>query len=188
MPSAQRLVAFGLAIAAVTILVLAYFVVSDLTREAELHQAAIAAQEVKDHLETLRLALNEVRTVSTGFVNGQSEARGDISASVVNDTMLQLIMTDAPVGSVDLGADITYTWTVTNTGLRTATGVALNGAPQAPVTSTQRSRKSIGFIGKAPYHRLGPWRHERPRSRAIHAIYSAFDWVGKPCRACRTRR
>jgi diguanylate cyclase (GGDEF)-like protein len=64
MPSAQRLVAFGLAIAAATILVLAYFVVSDLTREAELHQAAIAAQEVKDHLETLRLALNEVRTAA----------------------------------------------------------------------------------------------------------------------------
>jgi diguanylate cyclase (GGDEF)-like protein len=64
MPSAQKLVAFGLAIAAATILVLAFLVVSDLAREAELHQAAIAAQDVKDHLETLRLALNEVRTAA----------------------------------------------------------------------------------------------------------------------------
>ncbi|MDX6447049.1 MAG: hypothetical protein QOH71_4123 [Blastocatellia bacterium] len=73
---------------------------------------------------------NEVRTVSTGFVGGQSEARGDISASVVNDALLQLTLTDAPAGSVDLGADITYTWTVTNNGLRPATGVTLNGSPQ----------------------------------------------------------
>lgn len=64
MPSAQRLVAFGLAIAAATILLLAFLVVLDLTREAELHRAAIAAQEVKDHLETLRLELNEVRSAA----------------------------------------------------------------------------------------------------------------------------
>jgi diguanylate cyclase (GGDEF)-like protein len=64
MPSTQRLVAFGLAIAAATILVLAFLVVSDLAREAELHEAATAAQEVKDHLETLRLGLNEVRTAA----------------------------------------------------------------------------------------------------------------------------
>jgi hypothetical protein len=75
-------------------------------------------------------SLNEVRTVSTGFVGGQSEARGDISASVVNDALLQLTLTDAPAGAVDLGADITYTWTATNNGLRPVTGVALNGAPQ----------------------------------------------------------
>jgi hypothetical protein len=73
---------------------------------------------------------NEVRTISTGFVGGQSEARGDISASVVNDALLMLTLTDAPVGPVDLGADITYTWTVTNNGLRPATGVSLNGSPQ----------------------------------------------------------
>jgi diguanylate cyclase (GGDEF)-like protein len=63
-PSAQRLVAFGLAIAAATILVLAFLVISDLAREAELHRAAIAAQEVKDHLESLRLEVNEVRTAA----------------------------------------------------------------------------------------------------------------------------
>lgn len=59
--TAQRLAAFSLAIAAATILALAYFVVSDLAREAELHRAASAAQYVKDHLETLRIELNEVR-------------------------------------------------------------------------------------------------------------------------------
>ena len=57
----QRLAAFSLAVAAATILVLAYFVVSDLTREADLHRAAAEAQFVKDHLETLRLELNELR-------------------------------------------------------------------------------------------------------------------------------
>lgn len=57
----QRLAAFSLAVAAATILVLAYFVVSDLTREADLHRAAAEAQFVKDHLETLRVELNEVR-------------------------------------------------------------------------------------------------------------------------------
>src|SRR5438270_12795330 len=64
MPRAQRLVAWGLALAAVTIIGLAALVIQDLSREAELHRAAIAAQEVKDRLETLRLALNEVRNAA----------------------------------------------------------------------------------------------------------------------------
>ena len=33
---------------------------------------------------------NEVRTVSATSVNGQREARGDISVTVVNDTLLEL--------------------------------------------------------------------------------------------------
>src|SRR5436190_22649501 len=37
---------------------------------------------------------NEVRTVSTSSVNGVREACGDISASVVNDTLLQLTLTE----------------------------------------------------------------------------------------------
>src|SRR5437660_4204734 len=73
---------------------------------------------------------NEVRTVLGGSVNGLREAKGDISASVVDDALLKLTMTDAPAGPVDLGADITYTWTVTNNGLRPATGVTLNGSTQ----------------------------------------------------------
>jgi hypothetical protein len=68
----------------------------------------------------------EVQTESASSVNGKREARGDISASVVNDTLLQLSLT-APAGPVDLGSDITYGWTVQNTGLRDAAGVTLDG-------------------------------------------------------------
>jgi hypothetical protein len=72
---------------------------------------------------------NEVRTVSASSVNGLREARGDISATVVNDTLLQLSLT-APAGPVNLGSDITYSWQVANTGLRDAAGVTLNGSTQ----------------------------------------------------------
>jgi hypothetical protein len=72
---------------------------------------------------------NEVRTVSGASVNGLREARGDISATVVNDTLLKLTLT-APSGPVNLGADITYTWQVDNTGLRDAAGVTLDGSTQ----------------------------------------------------------
>ena len=72
---------------------------------------------------------NEVRTVSTSSVNGLREARGDISASVVNDALLQLTLT-APAGPVNLGSDITYSWQVANNGVRDAAGVTLNGSTQ----------------------------------------------------------
>jgi hypothetical protein len=72
---------------------------------------------------------NEVRTVSASSVNGLREARGDISATVVNDTLLQLTLT-APAGPVNLGSDITYGWQACNTGLRDAAGVTLNGSTQ----------------------------------------------------------
>jgi hypothetical protein len=72
---------------------------------------------------------NEVRTVSAASVNGLREARGDISATVVNDTLLQLTLT-APAGPVSLGTDITYAWQACNTGLRDAAGVTLNGSTQ----------------------------------------------------------
>ena len=72
---------------------------------------------------------NEVRTVSTSSVNGLREARGDISASVVDDALLKLTLT-APAGPVNLGSDITYTWQACNTGLRDVAGVTLNGSTQ----------------------------------------------------------
>lgn len=75
---------------------------------------------------------NEVRTVSGSSVNGLREARGDISANVVNDTLLQVALT-APAGPVDLGSDITYAWQACNNGLRDASGVTLNGSTQAYV-------------------------------------------------------
>jgi hypothetical protein len=72
---------------------------------------------------------NEVRTVSASSVNGLREARGDVTATVVNDTLLQLTLT-APAGPVNLGSDITYSWQAANTGLRDAAGVTLNGSTQ----------------------------------------------------------
>jgi hypothetical protein len=74
-------------------------------------------------------SVKEVRTVSATSVNGLREARGDISASVVNDTLLQLTLT-APAGPVSLGSDITYQWQACNTGTRDASGVTLNGSTQ----------------------------------------------------------
>lgn len=74
-------------------------------------------------------SVKEVRTVSATSVNGLREARGDISASVVNDTLLQLTLT-APAGPVSLGSDITYQWQACNTGTRDASGVTLNASTQ----------------------------------------------------------
>ncbi|MFY9618173.1 MAG: hypothetical protein WAM70_00665 [Pyrinomonadaceae bacterium] len=69
---------------------------------------------------------NEVRTVSATSVNGQREARGDISVSVENDARLVLTLT-APPGPVALGGDINYSVELQNTGARSATGVSLTG-------------------------------------------------------------
>jgi diguanylate cyclase (GGDEF)-like protein len=60
LPSAERLVAIGLAIAAFTIVGLAFLVVSDLTREADLHREVIAVQQEQDTLEVLRVRLNQL--------------------------------------------------------------------------------------------------------------------------------
>jgi hypothetical protein len=72
---------------------------------------------------------NEVRTESALSVNGKREARGDITASVVDDAMLRLTLT-APAGPVALGSDITYTWQLANPGARDVTGVTLGGFTQ----------------------------------------------------------
>lgn len=71
---------------------------------------------------------NEVRTESALSVNGKREAKGDITATVVDDALLKLNLS-APAGPVAIGSDITYTWTLSNTSTKTATAVSLNGAP-----------------------------------------------------------
>ena len=71
-------------------------------------------------------SLNEVRTVSAASVNGQREARGDITVSVENDARLALTLI-APPGPVALGGDINYAVELQNTGARSATGVSLTG-------------------------------------------------------------
>jgi hypothetical protein len=61
---------------------------------------------------------NEVRTVSTGAVNGSREARGDISVTVDNDGLLKTVLT-VPAGPVALGSDISYSVKACNDGQRT---------------------------------------------------------------------
>lgn len=60
---------------------------------------------------------NEVRTVSTGAVNGSREARGDRTVAVQNDAQIRVNLT-APAGPVALGSNITYTTSVCNDGAR----------------------------------------------------------------------
>lgn len=71
----------------------------------------------------------EVRTESALSVNGKREARGDISATVVDDALLRLTLT-APAGPVPFGSDITYTWQLANAGTRDVSGVTLNALTQ----------------------------------------------------------
>ena len=69
---------------------------------------------------------HEVRTVTAGSVNGLREAKGDISAIVDNDALLQVTLT-APAGPVALGSDISYVMQTCNTGGRPATSMNLPG-------------------------------------------------------------
>lgn len=78
--------------------------------------------------EAADTSANEVRTVSATSVNGLREARGDISATVVNDGMLQLSLT-APAGPVPLGSDLTYVWQLCNVGSTNVNSITLANAP-----------------------------------------------------------
>lgn len=60
---------------------------------------------------------NEVRTVSTGAVNGSREARGDITVTVDNDGLLRTVM-NVPDGPVGLGSNINYGVQACNDGQR----------------------------------------------------------------------
>lgn len=66
---------------------------------------------------------NEVRTVSTGAVNGSREARGDISVTVDNDGLLRSVM-NVPAGPVGLGSNISYGVQACNDGQRPLTPIA----------------------------------------------------------------
>ena len=76
--------------------------------------------------QTANSSANEVRTSSgaSAPVNGESEARGDIDATVQNDVQLRAVLT-APAGPVALGSDITYTVQLCNDGNRQASAVTL---------------------------------------------------------------
>jgi diguanylate cyclase (GGDEF)-like protein len=60
LPSASRLAAWGLAIAALVIVALAALALAELEREAQLHRDVIANTHAKDSLESLRLQLAEL--------------------------------------------------------------------------------------------------------------------------------
>jgi hypothetical protein len=82
--------------------------------------------------QTANTSVNEVRTSvpsgTTAPVNGESEARGDISTTVENDAQLRLSLT-APAGPVALGSNISYTWALDNVGARPANAQTLTNAP-----------------------------------------------------------
>ena len=80
--------------------------------------------------QTADSSANEVRTSSgvSAPVNGESEARGDVSATVENDAQVALTL-NAPAGPVALGSNITYVYTILNGGQRDAEAQTLAGAP-----------------------------------------------------------
>jgi hypothetical protein len=80
-----------------------------------------------DNVKPANNSANEVRTDTTSGaapVGGEAEARGDVSTTVDQDAQLRLAL-NAPAGPVARGSDITYTWTLDNTGLRAAGAVTL---------------------------------------------------------------
>src|SRR5215831_7983553 len=77
---------------------------------------------------------HEVQTVSASSVNGLREARGDISATVVDDALLKVTLT-APAGPVAIPSDIQYTWQACNAGSRDVAGVTLNGSTQVYIVA-----------------------------------------------------
>jgi hypothetical protein len=73
----------------------------------------------------------EVRTsVPSGvtLTGSESEAIGSITTTVENDAQLRLNLS-APAGPVALGSNVTYTWSLDNTGARTVTARTLTNAP-----------------------------------------------------------
>ena len=75
LPTAERLAATGLAIAGVSIVGLAFLVVSDLAREDDLHREVITVQQEQDTLEALRVRLNElVSAARLGAATGDAGA------------------------------------------------------------------------------------------------------------------
>ena len=79
----------------------------------------------------------EVRTsVPSGvtLTGSESEAVGSISTQVANDAQLRLSLT-APAGPVALGSNVTYTWSVDNTGGARPVGTRmLTNAPAGSTT------------------------------------------------------
>lgn len=85
LPSAERLAAVGLATAGLTILGLAFLVVSDLAREADLHQEVMAVQQAQDRLEALRVQVNDLLAAARlGAATGDATAFRNVERRAVD--------------------------------------------------------------------------------------------------------
>lgn len=96
--SPQRLAGIGLVIAALTIVALASVILVDLEREAGLHRETIAARQVKDSLDKLRMQLTELRSLARlGALTGDAEAFRGIERSAIElDAELVYLAQRAP--------------------------------------------------------------------------------------------
>lgn len=83
---------------------------------------------------------HEVRTNSTGIspdpVNGESEARGTLTATVDADASLRVMLSASSAGPLGYNADITYTTNLENLGTRAASTVSLSGNAGVYIVAT----------------------------------------------------
>ena len=83
---------------------------------------------------------HEVRTNSTGIspapVNGESEARGTLNATVDADASLRVMLSPSSAGPLGYSADITYTTNLENMGTRAASTVSLSGNAGVYIVAT----------------------------------------------------
>jgi hypothetical protein len=83
---------------------------------------------------------HEVSTNSTGIspvpVNGESEARGTLSATVDADASLRVMLSPSSAGPLGYSADITYTTNLENLGTRAAGTVSLSGNAGVYIVAT----------------------------------------------------
>jgi diguanylate cyclase (GGDEF)-like protein len=97
----QRLAGIGLAIAALTIIALAMLILADLERETLLNRETIAAQQVKDSLDRLRIQLTELRaSARLGALTGDAESFRNIDRRAVElDSELAYLARRAAAGA-----------------------------------------------------------------------------------------
>jgi hypothetical protein len=83
---------------------------------------------------------HEVSTNSTGIspapVNGESEARGTLNATVDADASLRVMLSPSSAGPLGYSADITYTTNLENMGTRAASTVSLSGNAGVYIVAT----------------------------------------------------
>jgi len=85
-------------------------------------------------------SIHEVRTNSTGIlpapVNGESEARGTLNATVAGDALLRVMLSPSSAGPLGYSADITYTTNLENLGSAAAGTVSLSGNAGVYIVAT----------------------------------------------------